>query len=109
METIALAVSALFPVLIFVSIAFGRDLMDMAHRRQIARLAPDAGRMDRLRALEFVAAHPDLKRLDDADALTVATVLQTVLDRKERESRRFQLVVAAMSLLAGVALTRLVG
>lgn len=109
MKNFTVVVSAVFPVLIFLSIAFGRDVMEMAHRRQIARLLPEAGRVDRLRALEFIAAHPDLKRLDDADALTVAAVLQTVLDRKEHEGRRFQLLVAAVSLVAGAVLAKAVG
>lgn len=58
----------------------------------------------RLRPLEFVERHPELRGLGDAEALTVARVLTEELDRRERRGRWFDVGLAVLSLGVGVVL-----
>lgn len=80
---------------------------NLLERRQANAVSRTSPRLSRLQALEFVAQHEELKQLGDNDALTVARVLSQTLEVHGRRQRRFDIFLAAASMLVGAVVGRL--
>lgn len=92
---------------LFTLIVLSEDLPHLIEMRLRGR-ANVPPRVSKLRALEFVAQHPSLTQLSDADAVSVAAILREVLDEAERRSRRFDLILAGVTLVLGTAIGAIV-
>lgn len=85
-------------------LVYGEEILAIVAKR-LDRSTPSS----RGGALEFVEAHPALVTLGTEDALLVARVLRDELDRRGRTDKRFQILLAILSLGAGVILGKLMG